>query len=240
MSSLDPSTFKFHNAKQETDPDSAYIFLDVSDRGIILPDDLDLANLPQRKILIYAETITLTKSLILPGKDIGIFCSNLALVPQNVAIDVSGAKGDGVAPVPSGPGTVGNPGKNAGSIWVYVEQMDEKLAAIVELRADGGMGGEGGATSDVAQRAGKGGTGGNAGEYPRKLLLSWPTLRRFRLLTHTNRHHILPLGQPSRRRARGPHQGIKRLTSSQGQLVDVRHKPIQSYPRKSQTIADRR
>ena len=144
---------------------SAYVLLDVSDRGIYLPSDFGpSSNISNENILIYAENITITDDIQWPGKNVSIACSNLTLQKSSITIDVSGSLGGGVAAVAEGNGTQGNPGEDAGCIWLYVEQLTPSIAKGLHLFANGGNGGEGGATTDAGGTGGVGGPGGNGGK----------------------------------------------------------------------------
>jgi hypothetical protein len=163
MAPLDQMEMK-HFDNGLTGDDSTYVLLDVSDRGIELPGDFDQAMFSSKQnLLIYAESVTLTDNIKLPGKNIGIFCSSFTLASDNIAIDVSGSPGTGDAAVASGPGTPGSQGQDAGSIWIYVQNSNLEVASGLRLLANGGDGGPGGATSAVDVAAGDGGGGGSAG-----------------------------------------------------------------------------
>ncbi|KAK0633953.1 hypothetical protein B0T14DRAFT_561490 [Immersiella caudata] len=171
-----------------TGKDSTYVLLDVSDRGIELPGDFDQAMYTTKQnLLIYAENITLTGDIQLPGKNIGLFCSSLSLANGKATVDVSGVPGVGVAAVPSGPGTPGERGQDAGSIWIYIQNSNLKVASGLRLLANGGDGGKGGDTSAVDVVAGNGGSGGNAGS----IMWLWGS-REGSALAQLSR--VLPLG----------------------------------------------
>ncbi len=164
MSNLDQTETQHFDNTQAGDA-STYVFLDVSDRGVYLPDDfgptIDISN---KTLLIYAENVTITDDITWPGKNIGISCSSLTLQRSSVTIDVSGATGEGVAAVASGNGTKGNAGDDAGSIWLYVEQLTPSITTGLRLLANGGTGGDGGNTGDALGIGGQGGSGGKGGE----------------------------------------------------------------------------
>ncbi|KAL2063762.1 hypothetical protein VTL71DRAFT_5567 [Oculimacula yallundae] len=142
------------------------IHLSSKDEPYVLHQDADLFLSKSKHILVYAECIELSTSLILPGKHIALVCHELRLSgSDHVVIDVSGSNGGAQIPSPVGNGAVGEDGKDAGKVFISVEIPTKDLDRLT-VRAYGGDGGQGGSTSDLAETctAGKGGKGGVEGK----------------------------------------------------------------------------
>lgn len=152
------------------DPNDTFLSMEAADTTVILQTEgtyaLDaVQGFQTMKLRIYAETVTLSGNLVLPSKDIGIFCNKFSLKSSTANISVSGKSGvDGSDPAGAGKG------QNSGSISMYIEQFDETLLPRKEdneqkglfLKAFGGNGGRG--IDSVTSQGGKGGDGGNGGQ----------------------------------------------------------------------------
>ncbi|KNG85207.1 hypothetical protein ANOM_008083 [Aspergillus nomiae NRRL 13137] len=112
--------------------------------------------------LIYAEVVEITSKLEIPGKKLGLFCSKI-LIPEHVKVDVSGKNGKVGDPKTSEDGGAGQPGGDAGSVWIFVQDFNSKDFEKLELNARGGNGGHGGKTVASGKTGGKGGNGGKGG-----------------------------------------------------------------------------
>ncbi|KAG8677662.1 hypothetical protein FPOAC2_03794 [Fusarium poae] len=111
--------------------------------------------------LIYAERIEIRGSLNIPGRSIGIFCSELQLFPisgeTHCTIDVSGKNGS--PPSANTPNTAH--GEAGGNIEVFVEDLESLQVNKFMLRSAGGNGVSGwDATQGVGGKGGNGGHGG--------------------------------------------------------------------------------
>lgn len=125
--------------------------------------DLNELDVPESTVLVYAETVTLSKDILAPGKTLGIFCWELkASGPTPCTINVSGRNARDMSASPSGNGKAGETGDNGGNIWLYVENTDISSIGL-KVKADGGNGGRGGDTLDATATGGNGGNGGDAG-----------------------------------------------------------------------------
>jgi hypothetical protein len=151
------------------DPNDRYLSMTASDTTLVLQtEDIYSLNAIQgfetNKLRVYAETVALSGDLVLPCKDVGIFCNKFLLQSPAANISVSGKSGINGSD-PEGDGK----GQNGGSISIYVEDFDEALLPRKEanesrglfLKAFGGNGGRG--IDSVASQGGKGGDGGNGG-----------------------------------------------------------------------------
>ncbi|MCJ1281790.1 hypothetical protein MMC26_001113 [Xylographa opegraphella] len=114
-------------------------------------------------VLIFAENISVSSSINLPGKTLGLFCYDLQLKGTEVlTIDVSGKNGDvGVART-NDTGVSGGDGGAAGKVYVSVQGPIESLSRL-RIKALGGDGGQGGATTGTGKKGGPGGKGGANG-----------------------------------------------------------------------------
>ncbi|KJK65722.1 hypothetical protein P875_00022143 [Aspergillus parasiticus SU-1] len=117
-----------------------------------------------RTCLIYAEHVRISDSLKFPGKDLGIFCYSLQ-VTKSVDIDVSGKSGSAGLPATGADeeGERGADGADAGNIWIFVQDFNEKLTQELRVKAFGGDGGHGGNSTGPGKKGGDGGNGGNGG-----------------------------------------------------------------------------
>ncbi|OAP55689.1 hypothetical protein AYL99_09841 [Fonsecaea erecta] len=146
----------------------SYICYLTSDTCLILNSGVDPIKLSNLKLtvdncFIYSETIEVdTDVLAFPGNHLGLFCTSL-IGPNTFTIDVSGSDGARVDLALSGTGSLGNPGRPGGKVWIYVEQMTDDLIYGLKIRAHGGHGGAGGDTTDLAAGGGQGGNGGAGG-----------------------------------------------------------------------------
>jgi hypothetical protein len=132
------------------------------DEPYTLDQQADLFVSKCTNILVYAETIALSGSIKLPGKNLSLIANNLT-VTGDVTVNVSGANGGLQPSVVVGSGAAGADGQNAGSVFVCVENSNADLGRL-RVRAIGGDGGQGGATSDSNGAGGAGGKGGDAGK----------------------------------------------------------------------------
>lgn len=118
-------------------------------------------------VLIYAEHVLLQESLNLPGKNVGIFCTQLALGDSKITIDVSGKDGGDLNTKTTAEGKVktGNDGCNGGSVWLFVQELESSgnLLDCLRIKSRGGSGGKGQNTSVKGETGGAGGAGGNPG-----------------------------------------------------------------------------
>jgi len=154
-------------------PDDDYAYLEKNDITVILntneqPQIIDASfNFNTSTCLIYSENVVITGTISLPGKNIGIFCSNLGLVGSPATIDVSGSLGvmdPKYEIVTSGPGHTGANGGNGGTIWMFVENLTKDIFPNLKLVTNGGDGSTGGGTSQQMMTGGTGGNGGNGGK----------------------------------------------------------------------------
>ncbi|KAJ5081532.1 hypothetical protein NUU61_009796 [Penicillium alfredii] len=112
--------------------------------------------------LVYAETVEITTDLSLPGKEIGLFCNKI-IVPAPVKLDVSGKDGEVGDQKIDANGGAGHAGKDAGSVWRFVQDFPKNDLNNLEIHAWGGGGGRGGDTSALEKTGGQGGNGGKGG-----------------------------------------------------------------------------
>lgn len=106
--------------------------------------------------LVYAEKIRIEGSVRLPGKKLGLFCTEFEAWPQ-AEINVSGLQGTPGA----GEGSQGGHGGAAGAVWMFVQQATASGLENIEIKAYGGDGGRGG---NATASSGTGGNGGNGGD----------------------------------------------------------------------------
>jgi hypothetical protein len=154
-------------------PDDDYAYLEKNDITVILntneqPQTIDANfNFSTSTCLIYSENVVINGTISLPGKNIGIFCSNLGLVGSPATIDVSGSLGvmdPKYGIVTSGPGHPGANGGKGGTIRMFVENLTQDIFPNLKLVANGGDGSTGGGTSELMMTGGTGGNGGNGGK----------------------------------------------------------------------------
>lgn len=145
------------------------IVLNSKEGEYLLNQDAELFTSKSSNLLVYAESININSSIKIPGRTLGLFCQTLTLTPSGsedfIIIDVSGANGGRSTAAPVGSGSKGEDGKDAGSVYISVENAMADLSQL-KVRALGGDGGIGGSTSDSDKEAqgGAGGKGGNAGK----------------------------------------------------------------------------
>ncbi|KAJ5359330.1 uncharacterized protein N7496_011743 [Penicillium cataractarum] len=148
------------------------VLLSLSTSTIVLDSTF---NFTESTCLIYAESIILdistpaqqppnTFQLSLPGKNLGLFCHSFSTAgDKSTILDVSGSKGQAVAPVAQGNGTTGNDGGRGGSVWFYVENFTDDIQGNFKIAACGGDGSPGGTTTAKDCIGGTGGSGGPGG-----------------------------------------------------------------------------
>ncbi|KAE8155237.1 hypothetical protein BDV25DRAFT_167697 [Aspergillus avenaceus] len=112
--------------------------------------------------LVYAETVNLKANVRIPGKSLGLFCSKIN-IPESVTLDVSGENGKVGDQKIDADGGTGTSGKNAGDVWIFVQDFEKGNFDNLTVKAHGGDGGRGGNTSGLEKTGGKGGDGGNGG-----------------------------------------------------------------------------
>jgi hypothetical protein len=142
------------------------IVLCSRDEPYPLSQDADLFTSKSANLLVYAESIEISSSIKLPRRTLGLFCQDLTLSgSEDVTIDVSGANGGPATAATVGSGRKGEDGKDAGSVYISVENPAADLTRL-KVRALGGDGGPGASTSDSNKTAqgGQGGKGGSAGK----------------------------------------------------------------------------
>jgi hypothetical protein len=161
------------NALGASSSDDDYAYLEKNDITVILntneqPQTIDANfNFSTSTCLIYSENVVINGTISLPGKNIGIFCSNLGLVGSPATIDVSGSLGvmdPKYGIVTSGPGHPGANGGKGGTIRMFVENLTQDIFPNLKLVANGGDGSTGGGTSELMMTGGTGGNGGNGGK----------------------------------------------------------------------------
>ncbi|PLN82658.1 hypothetical protein BDW42DRAFT_192862 [Aspergillus taichungensis] len=112
--------------------------------------------------LLYAENITISSSVKIPGKNLGIFGHSLS-VTENVEIDVSGKSGSAGSQGVGKNGEDGKDGADAGTVWLFVQDIDDNATKKLTIKAFGGDGGRGGVATGPGNKGGNGGNGGKGG-----------------------------------------------------------------------------
>ncbi|KAE8153966.1 hypothetical protein BDV25DRAFT_136336 [Aspergillus avenaceus] len=112
--------------------------------------------------LIYAERVEVSAHVKLPGKVLGIFCTEM-VVREDSIIDVSGNAGTaGMTNMSSG-GVNGDNGQSGGHVRIFIQEMEHGVSENLTIKAFGGDGGAGGDSGAEGNAGGNGGNGGNGG-----------------------------------------------------------------------------
>ncbi|OBS23098.1 hypothetical protein FPOA_03657 [Fusarium poae] len=159
------------------------IVLQASETPFVVDSTFDLSS---DAVLVYAETIQVGSKLIqLPGKNLGLFCNKL-MITEDAEIDVSGLDGREGIPKISGPkkdvpddkkkkgdkqGDKGKDdmdndatdGKDAGNVWLFVQDASVETLKRLRISAFGGRGGKGADSSAEGVPGNDGKAGGNGG-----------------------------------------------------------------------------
>ncbi|KAF1850559.1 uncharacterized protein K460DRAFT_400616 [Cucurbitaria berberidis CBS 394.84] len=162
-------------------PDDDFSFGEISSHLVVLQTgtftlDHNVLWPVEKQMMVYAEHIDIAESVTLPGRTLWLFCNKLTLGSSMVVVDVSGKSGTNGAPNATPKLEIN--GQNGGSVYLYVETLEENLVPITTLNpatgkpeyaglyiyANGGDGGTGSTNTDASKNSGRGNNGGDPGK----------------------------------------------------------------------------